>query len=135
MFHTHLSLLPRSLDTPSFLYFHPCPFVPLSSGSFLFSYLSITYLVPVTFMVKPICNRVISPAVSATCFTACPRSATRSAHNRHCLVVSNVVPGFVLTLLITFPQHRLIQNVDNASLCLSPTTVSKLRDIFLFMFT
>ena len=48
-----------------------------------------------------------SPAVCATCFTACCRSATRSAHNRLCLAVSNVVTGFVLTLLITFQKTQI----------------------------
>ena len=107
LLHTHLSFLTRSLDTPTFLHSQPCPFVPLSSGSFLFSFLSITYLGLGTFMGRPIYNRVVLPAVFATCFTACPKSATRFAHDRHCLTVSNVVPGFVLTLLITFPKQRL----------------------------
>ena len=87
-------------------------------------------------MIKPIyyLMGVISSIVSAVCFTAHPKTNTSSAYKRHFLVLLNTIPpGFVCTFLITFCIHRYM-SVDNASPCLSPTTVSKLGDTFPWIF-
>ena len=69
-------------------------------------------------------------------FLQSPLSTTLSAYKRHCLVLWNVFPPvFAFTFLITFSIHRENKSVDNAISCLSPTTVSKLGDIFPWIFT
>ena len=66
----------------------------------------------------------------------CSRTTKSSTYKRHCPFLLNIVlHGLVLTFLITFPKHIINKSVENEFPSFSPTTVSKLGDIFTWVIT
>ena len=88
------------------------------------------------YMVKSVCDATFVISCFCNMFHCMSQNHHIFAYKRNCLVLLNVVPpGFVFTFLISFSKHRLSISVDSASPYLSPTTVSKLSDIFPWIYT